>query len=292
MPWESAALCLVCPLCNSRLARRGASLVCASSHTFDIARDGYVHLLPTTRRAPRSVGDSKEMLRARRAFLSRGHFALCSDAINALVASHLTAKASKGDSETINILDVGCGEGYFLDRLRLHLLERLDQPITYHGVDIAKDAARLAARRSAELHVAVADVTARLPYAAGAFETLLNVFAPRNPAEFARLLVSAGLLAVVIPTQQRLRELRAIAPLLGIEEDKQQRVVARLARFFALVDASELEYDIELDSLDVINLVQMTPSARHLPPKTLEGLREQMGVHTRLGFTLIRFLRT
>src|SRR4029077_6097623 len=104
-----AAPCLVCPLCNSRLVRRGNTLICASSHTFDIAGDGYVHLLPATRRAQRSVGDSKEMLRARRAFLSRGYFAPCSDAINRLVANHLAASAplrGSGDIEAVNLLDV------------------------------------------------------------------------------------------------------------------------------------------------------------------------------------------
>src|SRR6476619_3217215 len=160
MAWDSAVPCLLCPLCNSRLVRRGNSLVCASTHAFDIARDGYVHLLPMTRRAQHSVGDSKEMLRARRAFLSRDYFAPCSDAINRLVANHLASSApllGSGDREAIKILDVGCGEGYYLDRLRAHLRERLDQPVICHGMDVAKDAARLAAKRSPELHVIVAD---------------------------------------------------------------------------------------------------------------------------------------
>jgi hypothetical protein len=68
---------------------------------------------------------------------------------------------------------------------------------------------------------------------------------------------------VVIPTRQHLRELRAIAPLLNIEENKQRRVVARMAKYFSFAGASTLEYDIELDNADLTHLAQMTPSARH-----------------------------
>jgi 23S rRNA (guanine745-N1)-methyltransferase len=234
------------------------------------------------------------MLHARRAFLSRGYFAPCSDAINGLVASHLTASASlfgSGDIEAVNILDVGCGEGYYLDRLYVHLRERLDQPVICHGVDVAKDAACLAARRSPELHVVVADVTARLPYADGSFQALLNVFAPRNPSEFARILAPEGLLLVVIPTQQHLRELRAIAPLLNIEQDKQQRVVERLSERFALAAVTTLEYDIVLSGADLTHLAQMTPSARHLSPEALDGLRKQTILRTHVGFALLQFIR-
>jgi 23S rRNA (guanine745-N1)-methyltransferase len=188
------------------------------------------------------------MLRARRAFLSRGHFAPCSDAINRLVASHLVASTfpHRSDWRAINILDVGCGEGYYLDRLRVHLRERLDRPVICHGMDVAKGAAHLAAKRSPELHVTVADVTAKLPYSDGVFQALLNVFAPRNPSEFARVLTPGGFLVVVIPTQKHLREFRDVAPLLNIEQDKQQRVVERLSKRFAFAGATTLEYDIEL----------------------------------------------
>jgi 23S rRNA (guanine745-N1)-methyltransferase len=187
---------------------------------------------------------------------------------------------------------VGCGEGYYLDRLRVHLRERLDRPVICHGMDVAKDAARLAAKRSPELHVIVADVKARLPYADGAFHALLNVFAPRNPSEFARVLTPGGFLVVVIPTQQHLRELRHVGPLLNIEQDKQQRVVERLSERFALAGATTLEYDIELDSADLTHLAQMTPSARHLSPQALDGLREQTNWRTHVGFALLRFVRT
>ena len=96
-------------------------------------------------------------------------------------------------------------------------------------------------------------------------------------------------MVVVIPTRQHLRELRAIAPLLNIEESKQHRAVARMAEYFAFAGASTLEYDVELDSADLTHLAQMTPSPRHLSPQTLDGLLKQANFRTRVGFALLRF---
>ena len=97
---------------------------------------------------------------------------------------------------------------------------------------------------------------------------------------------------VVIPTRQHLRELRAIASLLNIEENKQHRVVARMAEYLAFAKVSTLEYDVELDSADLTHLAQKTPSARRLSPQALEGLRKQANFRTRVGFALLRFVRT
>lgn len=294
MPWESMAPCLICPLCNSRLARSGGSLVCAHSHTFDIARDGYVNLLLPGLRTSWPRGDSKEMLRARREFLERGHFALFSDAVNALVSDYLTTRIfrhRRSMAEPVCILDVGCGEGYYLGRLQLHLSRQLESPIMYHGVDIAKDAVRLAAHRYPELHVVAADVNTRLPYPDGSLHVLLNVFAPRNPSEFARILAPGGLLTVVIPTPNHLRELRAVAPLLEIEQHKPQRVTARLAKDFVCVGASAVACDIELEGKDLSDLIRMIPTSRMPPPSGLDRPLRPGRFRVRAEVTLLRFLR-
>ena len=64
---------LICPVCKSRLEfiRDGASLACtgARRHCFDISSDGYVNLDLNHSNS----GDSKEAVRARRAFLREGY---------------------------------------------------------------------------------------------------------------------------------------------------------------------------------------------------------------------------
>src|SRR5260370_22604743 len=64
---------LTCAYCGAALARRGGSVRCAAGHVFDIARPGYVSLLPAGAKV--AGGDTAAMVRARADFLAAGHFA-------------------------------------------------------------------------------------------------------------------------------------------------------------------------------------------------------------------------
>ena len=75
---------LSCPYCGGGLARAGAALRCPAGHAFDVARQGYVSLLP--RGVPGDGGDTPAMVQARAAFLAAGHFAGLADAIAAAAA--------------------------------------------------------------------------------------------------------------------------------------------------------------------------------------------------------------
>ncbi len=303
MGWESAAAWLVCPHCGpdsapAGLFTAGATLRCADGHTFDVAADGHVNLLPARRRLPDMVGDSKAMLLARRRFLDGGHYAPLSEALNQLAGRHLAnaapasgllpgapAQGRPGGGMPPPgraILDVGCGEGYYLGRLQHHLAR---WPIYPFGVDVSKAGVSLAARRHRGAHFVVADGSARLPFATGSVQVLLSVFAPRHPAEFGRVLASTGLLLVVIPTPDHLREVRAAQPMLEIEADKERRIVERLAPGFHLTGTTTLEYELSLNPTAVANLVGMTPGARR-GRQVAPGAGD---VRTPVGFTLLAF---
>ena len=64
-----------CPLCRQSLQLDARSWACPSGHRFDIAREGYVNLLPVHKKKSLAPGDSEAMLKARRAFLAQGHYA-------------------------------------------------------------------------------------------------------------------------------------------------------------------------------------------------------------------------
>ena len=66
---------LVCPLCQAEFRQQERTLRCENNHAFDLAREGYVYLLPSGGKRPKFLGDSKEMLRARRAFFDAGFYA-------------------------------------------------------------------------------------------------------------------------------------------------------------------------------------------------------------------------
>ena len=68
------SLTLCCPVCRDALAREAATWRCPQGHSFDVAADGHVNLLPSGRHRRRAAGDSAAMVRSRRQFLHAGHY--------------------------------------------------------------------------------------------------------------------------------------------------------------------------------------------------------------------------
>ena len=93
-----------CPLCHAPLTRSEHSFSCPQRHQFDIAKEGYVNLLPVQHKRSRDPGDSAEMMQARRAFLDAGHYQPLRDAIALQLQTRLPAQAEA-------VLDIGCGWG-------------------------------------------------------------------------------------------------------------------------------------------------------------------------------------
>jgi len=273
---------LCCPLCRATLRREGATLRCAAGHAFDLAREGYVNLL-----GKGLPGDSAAMLQARRAFLARGGYAPLAAAVAALVGRHLATWTGTAPA----VLDAGCGEGYYLGVLQTQLPAQGAVAVPLAGMDIAKEAVRLAARAYPAVAWAVADSWGRLPLADGAVAALLDIFAPRHPAEFARVLAPGGLLLVVIPGPSHLAELRAALPLLGIEADKAARVQEAFAAAFDPLPAQALDYRLALDRAALTDLVAMTPSARHLTAEGASALAALNGLETAISFRILPFTR-
>lgn len=266
---------LICPVCQTALARFDHTLKCSHQHSFDIAREGYVNLL-----LKKPLGDTREMLQARRHFLERDHYRPLSDTLNELISSHLHHASSP-----IAILDAGCGEGYYLGRLQQYLAHRL--PLLqcgYVGVDISKDAIRMAAKRYREALFVVADLKERLAFADAAFQVLLNIFAPRNAQEYARVLAPGGLLAVAIPGPTHLLQLRSALHLLSIEQDKQHHVVEQFAGEFDLIAAKPVAYEIHLTAPEIALAVMMTPNYWHLSDEIQKNMAEMTDLQTQVEF--------
>jgi 23S rRNA (guanine745-N1)-methyltransferase len=287
MPLECFRLFVVCPICDADLTRSGNTIACANRHTFDVAREGYVNLEGARGRAPRTPGDTREMLLARRHFLERGFYQPLSDAINRVVGAHLAAMGDKG--APAGILDAGCGEGYYLARLKQHLDVELARPICYVGSDVSREAVRLAARSHRDLSFAVASTTGRLPFRS--IDVLLDVFAPRNPAEFHRVTTPEALLLIVIPTDRHLVEAREALHLLGIQEEKQRRVVEQFADPFRLVGVERIEYGMDLSREDLADLVLMGPSAWHRTAAPDERLVQVPALRVTTSFEVLTFDR-
>ena len=127
-----------CPLCAAPLEKTDRTYRCPRGHSFDRAREGYVHLLPANRMHSKAPGDDKAMAAARNRFLSGGWYAPLRDALCRLAVDHAPARPA--------VLDSGCGEGYSTAGVCAALAAAGKPPETA-GVDLSKPSLRWAARR-------------------------------------------------------------------------------------------------------------------------------------------------
>ena len=154
-------------------------------------------------------------------------------------------------------MDSGCGTGYYLE----HLLEsRYDASAL--ALDASADAVAMTVVATGASGL-VADVWQPSAVRDDAADVLLCVFAPRNAAEFSRVLTSDGRLIVVTPRENHLRELRATGEMIGIQPDKLAALDAGLASHFTLVDRQSLDYTRALDVTARALVAAMGPSGHH-----------------------------
>ncbi|MCY0966670.1 putative RNA methyltransferase [Parathalassolituus penaei] len=194
---------LVCPVCDASLIldldSQPRSCRCPQGHSFDVARQGYINLLLAQHKRSRAPGDSADMVIARRQFLAQGFYQPISDAFNQFVVASLPANADQ-------LADVGCGEGYYSDRL-LRELNNAGHAVNLYGVDISRDAVRQACQRNRDIYWLVAS-GGRLPLHNGQLDALVSLFTPVMPEGWRKTLKSGGSALLVTSGADHLIELR------------------------------------------------------------------------------------
>lgn len=232
-------------------------LVSESGHSFDVAKQGYVTLAAGA--GLKHKGDDMDMVNARETYLAMGHFAPFVEAVTGAVQDALDS-ASLAESKPASLLEVGAGTGYYL----AHTLDSIAEARGV-GLDISPHAAKHLAKCHPRVGAVVADVWERLPIRDESVDAISVVFAPRNPAEFQRVLAPGGQVIVLTPGAGHLDELREPLGILGVEEGKVERMYEQAEGFLEQVaDPVDISFPIELDKASVAAQVGMSPSARHI----------------------------
>ena len=200
-----------------------------------------------------------DMVNARETYLAMGHFAPFVEAVTGAVQDGLDS-ASLAESTPASLLEVGAGTGYYL----AHTLDSIAEARGV-GLDISPHAAKHLAKCHPRVGAVVADVWERLPIQDESVDAISVVFAPRNPAEFQRVLAPGGQVIVLTPGAGHLDELREPLGILGVEEGKVERMYEQAEGFLEqAADPVDISFPIELDKASVAAQVGMSPSARHI----------------------------
>lgn len=254
---------LRCPVCRDPLDRRvsgpAASLRCARGHTFDVARQGYVHLAPG---GTRHEGDPAELIALRADFLSAGHYDFLSEALAGAAGPFLRDPGAL-------VVEAGAGTAHHLARV----LEGAPEAVGL-ALDVSKPALKRAARVHPRAAAALVDTWGPWPLADACAAVVLDAFAPRNPAEFRRVLAPDGALIVVTPLPEHLTELVRALGLLDVAADKAERVEGRLGTHFERVGRTEMRRVLSLSPADAAALARMGPSGFH---RSAEAVRAALG---------------
>ena len=240
----------VCPVCGGplQLNQSGKNYVCQNKHSFDLAKEGYLNLLPVQYKHSKEPGDSKQMMIARREFLEAGFYEPMAKAVAMMIDANIT----KGQG--MQLLDLGCGEGYYSRKIALYCNH--SEQISFHGIDIAKFAIAAAAKKQPNARFIVASSN-RLPYTDRYFDFVLRVFAPSDDGELKRILKSSGHLLTVTPGPRHLWQLKEFI----YTEVKEHAPESLVPQGFERLAAQRISYKITPNPQQRMALLQMTPFA-------------------------------
>lgn len=244
---------LTCPICGAAMHAREASVACENGHDFTVSSKGFLNLIPHQKPLK---GYDEAFFTSRQRIIAHG----CYDAVREGVV-----RALDGLGAAPVVVDAGCGEGSYAKAVAAE-----DARATVIGLDIAKDAIRVAARGGGPVRWLVADL-ANIPLADSCADAVLNVFTPANYEQFRRVLAPGGLLVKVIPAPLHMRELRALAgDQLSEAGFVDHGVAEHLERHMHIVNRERVTQTTAIPAEAVEDLVRMSPIAFGTRAETLD----------------------
>ena len=266
---------LLCPVCKDKLIKDASNKMyrCQNNHSYDIAKEGYVNLLISNQKNSKNPGDSKEMVLSRVEFLSMDYYKPISDKINEMIVECLGADNNK----KFNIMDLGCGEGYYLTSLKMYM-DNKNMKAKYYGIDVSKEAVKYASKTNKECVWAVGN-NFHIPAECKSIDCILSVFSPIDINECNRVLKDDGVFVRVLPRINHLIQLRNI---IYSEVHLNEKVYKADDEENEYVKESNVTFDIELNKEEILSLLKMTP---HYWKSTAEN-KEKLDSYESLVITI------
>ncbi|WP_374664565.1 putative RNA methyltransferase [Acinetobacter sp.] len=247
---------LMCPVCREQLQFEGKTWRCENNHSYDEAKQGYVNLHVVQHKHSKNPGDTPESVQARRAFLGAGHYAPLQQA----------AVQKIRELRIENLLDIGCGEGYYTSAMSHEVMQCV-------GVDIAKNAVQAAAKTNKGV-TWVVGTGSTLPVLDHSIDLCTSLFSPIPKAEILRVLKPEGYLMVVTPGPQHLFAMRE-ALFEEVQAHDPHKFVHQLEDAFDLAEELLIEAPMTLPQQDLKHLIAMTPYAYKAKAERRKALEEQ-----------------
>jgi 23S rRNA (guanine745-N1)-methyltransferase len=244
---------LACPIDGKPFVQTDKQFVCENGHTYDIARQGYVNLLPVHFKRSRHPGDSKAMIVARTHFLATGIYQAIADKLNEIVLGQII------NDKDLCILDAGCGEGFYFDSLMKFLnCNPGANNISLIGLDISKDAIVHASKRTKQVSWIVG-TNRQPPLLDESVDIIICMFGFVSREGFNKILKPGGIIILLDPGDEHLKQLReVIYPVVNKQDTGDSKQIE--IDGFAVLHSEKLLFNEKITSNEQVNhLLIMTP---------------------------------
>ncbi len=252
---------LVCPMCREELEKEGRSYKCKNKHNYDMAKQGYLNLLLSSKKKSKNPGDDRDMVESRKQFLEAGFYGKISEKVNEIILEL--------SEEELKILDIGCGEGYYTNRIK-NCLEEKNKTAEIVGIDISKEAVLAASKSYKEIFWCVAS-GGELPVKDSVLDIVLCMFARIVPEEYSRVIRDGGHLVIASTGEEHLLEMKQV--LYKDVKTDFYRPEKHLTDFFELEKTVNVKYtEIIKGNENIRSLFDMTPYKWRSPKDGVDKL--------------------
>ncbi|MBS9779229.1 MAG: methyltransferase domain-containing protein [Moraxellaceae bacterium] len=325
-----------CPICQSPLITNNKTWQCDgsnnpknSNHSFDVARQGYINLLPVQQKKSKTPGDSQASILAREHFLQSNFYQPLQNLICQLINKNLSKTVvdkmtkcykenerrcinnTSSEFDTVaqsqfvhaNWLDVGCGEGYYSHAIAN--IEKIDNLI---AIDISKSAVQQLAKNTDKkylwknsenksnntIYPLVASAS-QLPLADNSVQGISSIFSPIFAEELARVLTPQGILVLAKPDKNHLASMRQ-GLFDTVKAHNSDKFIKQLEKVgFHLIEQKTVKNQFTLNGEQLADLLTMTPYSYRAKREKREQLLTQakkIGLVTEACFVVYVFRLT